>query len=95
MKKGRNTAEIFDSDCELDDVEFSGGGCQERTLILKAAPPSIRSQLIAHGAIEIRCSRCNRIKPLAKAEESEEGWICGDCVTEIMRKLKHRGQKGK
>ena len=55
MKKGRNTAEVLDSDDALDDIELSGDECQERTVILKAAPPSRRAQLIAHGAIEIRC----------------------------------------
>jgi hypothetical protein len=95
MKKGRNTAEILDSDVELDYSEPSDDACQERTLVLKAAPPSIRAQLIAHGAIEIRCSYCNQIKPLAKAEESEKGWICEDCVPEKMRKPKHGRQKRK
>jgi hypothetical protein len=95
MKKGRNAAEILDSNDEFDTIEPLDDERQEKTLILKAAPPSIKAQLIAHGAIEIRCGRCNQIKPLAKAEESDEGWICGDCVREIMQKLKRSGQRRK
>jgi len=48
---------------------------------------------MAHGAIEIRCMYCNRIKPLAGAEESEDGWICEDCLPEMMRGQKYRVQK--
>ena len=80
MKKGRNTAEIIDNDYELDDIELSGVEYKERTLILKAAPPSRRAQLMAQGVREIRCTCCNRIKPIASAEESNEGWICKECV---------------
>jgi hypothetical protein len=81
MRKGRNTAEILDSDDELNDIELLDDRRQERILILKAAPPSRRAQLIAHGAIEIRCVCCDQIKPLAGADESEEGWICEDCLS--------------
>jgi hypothetical protein len=93
MKKGRNTAEIFGSDDEFDDMELSEDGDHERTLILKAAPRSRRVQLMAHGAREIRCSCCYEIRPLAGAEESEEGWICEDCVREIMQEPKYAGKK--
>jgi hypothetical protein len=92
MKKGRNTAEILDSEGELDDIELSEGGGQERTLILKAVPRSRRVQLIAQGAKEIRCIRCGQIRPLAGAEESEEGWVCEDCVPEIMQEPKYAGK---
>jgi hypothetical protein len=84
MKKGRNTAEILDSDDEFGDIELSEGEGRERTLVLKAAPRSRRIQLMAQGAKEIRCIRCHQIKPLAGAEESEEGWFCEDCVPEII-----------
>ena len=80
MKKGRNTAEILGDDDWLDDMELWEGGRQERTLILKAEPPSRKVQLMAHGVKEIRCTCCGRIKPIAGAEESEEGWICEDCL---------------
>ncbi|OPY71534.1 MAG: hypothetical protein A4E63_01489 [Syntrophorhabdus sp. PtaU1.Bin050] len=80
MKKGRNTAEILGSDNELNDIELSESIDQERTLILKTAPRSRRVQLIAQGAKEMRCVCCDQIKPLAGAEESEEGWICEDCA---------------
>jgi hypothetical protein len=91
MAKGRNTAEVLDND--LDGMELSDNQYQERTLILKAAPPSRRAQLIAHGAIEIRCVCCGQIKSLAKAEEFEEGWICEDCVPEPRRETKYGRQK--
>jgi LSD1 subclass zinc finger protein len=95
MKKGRNTAEVLDSACELDDIELLDDECQERRLVLKAAPPSRRTQLMAHGVKEIRCSCCNLIRPLAGAEESEEGWICEDCASEMMERPKYGGQKGR
>jgi hypothetical protein len=96
MAKGRNAAEILDSDDEIDGIELSDNQYEVRTLILKAAPPSRRAQLIAHGALEIRCVQCSQIKPLAEAEESEEGWICGDCVTERTQKpKKYNGRKGR
>ena len=85
MKKARNMAEILGSEVELDGIELSEGGDQERTLILKAVPRSKRVQLIAQGAREIRCICCHQIRPLAGAEESEEGWICENCLPEIMQ----------
>jgi len=93
MKKVRNTAEILGSDDELDDIDLSEGGGQERTLILKAAPRSRRVQLIAQGAKEIRCICCYQIRPLARAEESEDGWICEDCAPEMMQEPKYAGKK--
>jgi hypothetical protein len=93
MAKGKNTAEVLDNDEELGGMELSDNQYEERTLVLKAAPPSRRAQLMAHGAIEIRCLRCSQIKPLAKAEESNEGWICGDCMVERAQKPKYSRQK--
>jgi hypothetical protein len=89
MKKGRNTAEVLD-DYELDDIDLSYSEYQERTLVLKAAPPSRREQLLAHGVVEIRCICCDHIKPLAGAEDAEEGWVCEDCAREIMEEVKLR-----
>ena len=83
MEKGRNMAEILGDDGEIDYSKLPDSGSQERTLIFKAAPRSRRGELIARGAKEIRCLYCRQIKPLARAEESEEGWICEDCVPEI------------
>ena len=87
MKKGRSEAEILGSDGELDDRELLEGGIQKRTLILKTAPRLRRVQLIAQGAQEIRCMWCKQIRPLARAEESEEGWICEDCVSQMIQDL--------
>ena len=86
MKKKRDTAEILGSDDKLDkldDIELSEDGGHERTLILKAAPRSRRVQLIAQGAKLIRCIGCHQIRPLAEAVESEEGWICEDCIPDL------------
>ena len=80
MEKGTNTAEIFSNDDGLDDIDLSEGGGHERTLILKAAPRSRKVQLIAQGARLIRCICCHQIRPLVVAEESEDGWICEDCI---------------
>jgi hypothetical protein len=80
MKKGRNTAEILDNDGELDDTELSDGESQERTLTLKAEPASRKVQFMARGVKEIRCTRCSQIRPIVGAEQSEEGWICEDCL---------------
>lgn len=85
MKKERNTAEILGSDYEFDDIELLENEGKERTLILKASPRSRRIQLMAQGAKEIRCLHCNQIKPLSGAEESEEGWFCEDCVSELSK----------
>lgn len=84
MKKERNTAEKIGSDEGFDDIELFENEYLERTLILKAAPRSRRFQLMAQGAREIRCFYCNQIKPLSGADESEEGWYCEDCATEIV-----------
>ena len=83
MKKAKNTAEILGNDDELDEIELPEGGSQERLLILKTAPRSRRVQLIAQGAREIRCISCVQIRPLAGAEETEEGWICEDCMPKM------------
>jgi hypothetical protein len=83
MKKAKNTAEILGTDDELDEIELPEGGSQERLLILKTAPRSRRVQLIAQGAREIRCISCVQIRPLAGAEETEEGWICEDCMPKM------------
>jgi hypothetical protein len=80
MKKGRNTAEILGNDGGLDDMELSDGECRERTLIPKAEPASRKVQFMASGVKEIRCTRCGQIRPIAGAEQSEEGWICEDCL---------------
>jgi len=92
MRKGRNTAEVLD-DYELDDIDLSYSEYQERTLVLKTAPPSRREQLLAHGVVEIRCILCDHIKPLAGAEDAEEGWVCQDCAREVMEEAKLGGPR--
>ena len=82
MNKGKNTAEFLGDDDEFNDFELLEVDNKERTLILKAAPRSRRVQLIAQGAKEIRCIYCRQIKPLAGAEENEEGWFCEECRPE-------------
>ena len=72
MKKGRKTAEILGSDDEFND-ELPEDGDHERTLILKAAPPSRRVQLIAHGAREIRCYLLLRDQALGRGRGIQRG----------------------
>ena len=88
MKKAKNTAEILGSDIEFDDPELYVDEGEDRTLILKAAPRSRRVQLIAQGAREIRCFYCDQIRPLAGAEECDEGWLCEYCSPEMLHKTK-------
>jgi LSD1 subclass zinc finger protein len=95
MKKGRNTAAVLGNDDELDDMELSDGECQDRTLILKAVPRSRKVQLMAQGAKEIRCACCGEIRSIAGAEESEEGWICEDCLPHMQQESKHGEQRGR
>ena len=80
MRKEKNTDEILGNDGGLDDRELSDGEGQERTLIPKAEPASRKVQFMASGVKEIRCTRCGQIRPIAGAEQSEEGWICGECL---------------
>ena len=94
MRRGKNTAEILD-DYELDDIDLSGEEYQERTLVLKAAPPSRREQLLAHGVVEIRCICCGHVKPLAGAEDAKEGWVCEDCVREPIEEQRMADQGGR
>jgi hypothetical protein len=93
MKKGRNTAEILGNDDGSEDIGHFDSENQERTLILKAAPRSRRLQLIEQGAKEMRCTFCDQIKPLAGAEESEDGWVCEDCVRMMQRSRQGRRKK--
>ncbi len=79
MKEEANTAEILGNDCGLDK-ELLDRARQERTLLLKADPASRKAQFMAHGVKEIRCTRCSRIRPIAGAEQSEDGWLCEDCL---------------
>jgi hypothetical protein len=94
VKKDKNTAHIIDSDCEPDNIDLLDYKCEERTLVLKTVPRSRRTQLMAQGVREIRCSCCDRIRPLAGAEDSEEGWICEDCLMELMEEPKYGGRAG-
>jgi hypothetical protein len=80
MKKERNITEILGNDGGLDDMELSDGEGQEKTLVLKEDPAWRKVHLMARGVKEIRCTRCVQIRPIAGAEQSEEGWICGDCL---------------
>jgi hypothetical protein len=93
VKKERNMAEILGNDGELDDMELSDEECQERTLILKAEPPSRKMQLMAHGVKEMRCTWCCQIRPIAGAEDSEEGWICEDCVQKMVQEPRYGARR--
>jgi hypothetical protein len=93
-ERKRNTADIPGKVSEPDDIELSDDECQDRTLVLKAVPRSWKEQLMADGVKEIRCNCCHRIKPLAGAQDFEEGWLCEDCVLEMMPEPKYGGQRG-
>jgi hypothetical protein len=93
MTKGKNTAKILGSNSELDDIELSESGDQARIPILKAAPRSRRVQLIAQGAKEMRCICCDQIRSLAGAVESEDGWVCEDCVSETVQEPDYIGKR--
>ena len=80
MTKGRDTVEILGDDGGLDDMELSDGERQERVLILDAKPTWRKVHLMGRGAKEIRCDCCGQIRPIAGAEQSEEGWVCEDCL---------------
>jgi hypothetical protein len=95
MKKAKKAAEIQPYDEELDTIEPEERGiCCER-LILKKDPPPRKEQLIAHGAREIRCSYCGQIRPIASAEEFEDGWICEGCFAEAVPEQRYGGQRGR
>lgn len=85
MRKGKNTAEIYGSDDEFDDLESLESNGEERTLVLKKPPRSRRVQLLAQGAKEIRCIICHQIKALNDAEEFDEGWVCQECAALMTR----------
>lgn len=91
MTRGRNTAEILGGNGEVDEMELSESGDQGRTLMIKAAPRSRRVKLLVQGAKEIGCNCCDQIRSLACAVESEEGWICEDCLPEIMQEPTYKG----
>ncbi len=80
MKNGRNTADILGNDGRLDDMELWDWQRHERALLLKAGSAWRKEYLMARGAKEVRCARCGQIRPIADAVESEEGWICEDCI---------------
>jgi len=45
------------------------------------------------GAKETRCIYCDQIRTLAGAVESEEGWVCEDCVPKIIRESNYIGKR--
>lgn len=93
-ERRRNTADIPVKAYKPDDIELTDDACQEKTVVLKA-PPSWKAQLMADGVKEIRCTCCHQIRPLAGAEDSEEGWICEDCLVEMMQEPRYGGQRGR
>jgi hypothetical protein len=95
MKKVRKAAKIHLLDEELDSIEPEDRGACCEKLVLKRDPPPRKEQLMAHGAREIRCSCCGQIRPIAGAEEFEDGWICEGCFTEAMPEQRYGGQLGR
>ena len=96
MKKGKEKSEVYLVDDELDSFdESSGRGSCDEVLVLKKQPPPRKEQLIAHGAKEIRCACCGQIRPIAGAEELDDGWICEECYAEVAPEPRYGGQRGR
>jgi hypothetical protein len=71
-----------DEEWVFEEAEAAGPEWQDRTLVLAKEPLPRKVQLMAAGVKEIRCVCCNRIRPIAGAEELGEGWMCGDCLSD-------------
>ena len=80
---------------EFEEAEPPDQDCLDRTLVLRKEPVSRKVQLIAAGVKEIRCICCFRIRPIAYAEEFNEGWICEDCLSEATEERRYGGQRGR
>ena len=95
MKQGKRAAPILQHSEEIDYSEITDRGPHEERLILKKEPPARREQLMAHGVKDIRCICCMRVRPIAGSAESAEGWICEDCISEMMEKPRFGGQRAR
>jgi hypothetical protein len=82
MGRKLNTAKGREEEWAFEEADAADAEYQDRTLVLAKEPLPRKVQLMAAGVKEIRCIRCNRVKPIAGAEELGEGWICEDCLSD-------------
>jgi hypothetical protein len=90
-----NSANAHDEEWQYEETEPPDQERQDRTLVLMKEPLPRKVQLMSAGVREIRCICCGRIRPIAGAEELGEGWICGECLSEVTENRKYGGQQGK
>jgi hypothetical protein len=70
---------------ESEDNEPYDHTYSDRCLVLVKEPLPRKAQLIHAGVKHIRCISCGRIRPIAGAEELGDGWICEDCVPDVVK----------
>ena len=95
MGNKKNAARGHEEEWKSEETELSDEECQDRTLVLGKEPLPRKVMLIAAGVKEIRCICCFRIRPIAYAEEFNEGWICEDCLSEATEERRYGGQRGR
>ncbi len=88
MGKKINTAKLEEQEWELEDMEPVES---DRIVPLKKEPLPRKAYLIRAGVQEIRCVCCVRITLIANAEECGDGWICGDCLSDMEKTQKYGG----
>jgi hypothetical protein len=79
MSRRSSTAKSHDEEYELDEEELLIEECQDRTLVLSKQPLPRKVHLMAAGVREVRCICCQRVRPIAEAEDFGEGWMCRGC----------------
>ncbi len=63
----------------------------EMVLVLKKEPLPRKERLMHDGVKDVRCICCLRIALIAGAEECGDGWICGDCLSDMEKTQKYGG----
>ncbi len=80
MASRKNVATIANG-YDLDDMEQPGGERQARMLLFTSEFRYRKAHLMNRGVKEIRCAGCNQIRPIAGAEQVEQGWLCEACLS--------------
>ncbi len=63
----------------------------ETVLVIKKEPLPRKVRLMHDGVKAIRCISCLRIALIASAAECGDGWICGDCLSDMEKTQKYGG----
>jgi len=84
----KNEAMGHEKEWKFEEGELPDDEYQDRTLVMRKEPRPRKVMLMAAGVKEIRCICCVRIKPIAGAEELDEGWICEDCLSDATEERK-------